>query len=103
MPTCEVCERKWTWKQTVKKTSTLDHEMSCPYCGEKQYQTQRSKLKVSFLTAIVLSPLLIQLFFDVPGVILLSLFPVLAAIAFLLHPFLVDLSSDERYFDFYKS
>jgi len=102
MPTCENCNNKWSWKQTVKKMTTLNPELTCPYCGEKQYQTQKSKTKAAFLTPIVLLPLLIQILFDVPGAVLLSLIPALAAIVFLIYPFLVELSCKEEYINFFK-
>ena len=97
MPICTSCKNKWSWKQTVKKTTTLNPEMSCPYCGEKQYQSKRSKTTAPFLGLIVLLPLLIQSFFDVPVVILLSLIPLLAVIVFILYPFLIELSSEEEF------
>lgn len=97
MPTCQNCHNKWSWKETIKKTTTLNPEMICPYCGEKQFQTQKSKGKIAMLTPIVLLPLLIQIFFDVPGVILFSLFPILFVLVIVLYPFFVDLSSEEKY------
>lgn len=97
MPTCENCNNKWSWKQTIKKTTTLNPAMTCPYCGEKQYQTQKSKARVGILTPIVLLPLLLQIFFDVPGAILFSSFPILGVLAILLYPLLVVLSNKERY------
>lgn len=102
MPICENCNNKWNWKQTIKKTNTLNPEMICPYCGGRQYQTQKSKTKIAPLTIIVLLPLLIQAFFDIPGAILLSSIPVLAVIVFLVYPFLVELSSEEKYINFFK-
>ena len=97
MPICEKCNHRWSWKQTIKKISKLYSEMTCPYCGEKQYQTKRSKTKAPFLSLIVLLPLLIQAFFDVPVAILLSLIPALAVITFLLYPFLVEVSNKEEF------
>jgi len=102
MPTCENCNNKWSWKQTFKKSFTLDNKMTCPYCGEKQYQTKKSNIKIGFLTPIVLLPLLIQIFFDVPVAILFSLFPVLFIVVMLLFPFLVELSSREDYINLFK-
>lgn len=103
MPTCENCNKKWSWKQTIKKTTTLNPAMACPYCGETQYQTQKSKMKIGFLTPIVLlPPPLIQIFFDTPETVLLSLFPILFVIVLLLYPFLVELSSREEYINFFK-
>lgn len=97
MPTCENCNKKWSWKQTIKKTTTLNPAMTCPYCEKKQYQTQKSKVKIGFLTPIVLLPLLIQIFFDIPDAILLSFSPVLLVIVLFLYPFLVKLSNREEY------
>jgi|SRR5690625_1970986 len=97
MPSCSNCNEKWSWKQTVKKTMTLNPEMSCPHCGAKQYQSKSTKTKAPFWGLIVLLPLLIQTFFNVPVVILLSLIPVLAVIVFILYPFLIELSSKEDF------
>jgi len=97
MPICESCHNKWSWKQTIKKTTTLNSEFTCPFCVEKQYQTQQSKTKVALLTPIGLLPLPIQLFFDVPGLALLILFPVLAVILLLIYPFFIEISSKEQY------
>ncbi|MFC4024676.1 TIGR04104 family putative zinc finger protein [Oceanobacillus longus] len=71
MPTCENCHNKWNWRQTIKKSFTLDPGMTCPYCGKTQYQTQKSRTKSALLNAIILLPLLINIFFDIPGIILL--------------------------------
>lgn len=97
MPVCENCHTKWSWKQTIKKTTTLNPEMTCPHCGEKQYQSKGSKAKAPLFSLIGLLPLLIQTFFDVPAAILLSLIPTLAVIIFLFYPFLVELSSKEEF------
>lgn len=97
MPICTDCNQKWNWKQTVKKTMTLNPEMSCPHCGAKQYQSKSSKTKAPFLGLIALLPLFINTFFNVPVVILLSLIPVLAVIVFILYPFLIKLSSKEEF------
>lgn len=97
MPTCEKCNNQWSWKQTIKKTTTLNPAMTCPYCGEKQFQTQKSKGKVAIVTPIVLLPLIIQMLFDLPEAIILSLFPTLFILVIILYPFLVKLSSQEKY------
>src|SRR5690625_6040125 len=87
MPTCENCNNKWSWKQTIIKTASLDPTLICPYCGKKQYQTQKSKTKGGFLIVIVLLPLFIQNLFDIPGAVLYSLFPILMIVVILLYPF----------------
>lgn len=97
MPTCENCKRKWTWKQTIKKTTTLNPAMTCPYCEGTQYQTQKSKNKVGIFTLIILSPLLIQIFFTMPMLVFISLPILLAVVVFLFYPSFVELSSEETY------
>jgi len=97
MPTCANCHSKWSWKQTVKKMFTLDTGMNCPYCGERQYQTGKSKKKAGILNFFVLLPLLLNIFFDIPAAILLSSFPVLFFLIMSLNPFLMNLSSKEKY------
>src|SRR5690625_191183 len=100
MPTCQKCEEKWSWWQTVKTTFSLDQKVLCPKCGEVQYFTHQSKLKSASLNALVLLPLLINLFFDLPGILILSLFPITFIIIMSLHPFIVKLSNkrEESFF-----
>ncbi|WP_188634405.1 TIGR04104 family putative zinc finger protein [Lentibacillus kapialis] len=98
MPTCENCNTKWSWKQTIKKTSTLDPAMTCPYCGEKQYQTQKSKTECASLIPIILLPN----FFIELGSLLLILFTVLILLCVLFHPFFVEISNKEAYINFFE-
>ena len=97
MPACENCDNKWSWRQTIKKTTTLNPAMTCPYCEEKQYQTKKSKVKTGMLTPIVLFPLIIRIFFNVPEAILLNLYLILFILVIFLYPFLVKLSSKEEH------
>ncbi|WP_438314840.1 TIGR04104 family putative zinc finger protein [Sporosarcina sp. FA9] len=97
MPTCENCNNKWSWKQTLKITTTLNPELTCPYCKEKQFQTLKSKKKMAFLTPTVLLPLLLQIFFDIPRVIVFSLYFILFCIVMISYPFLVEVKSKEEY------
>lgn len=96
MPICKKCNNKWSFKQTINKTTTLDSEMICPYCGKKQYQSKKSKVVGAFLSLIILLPLLIQPFFNIPVTVLLSLIPVLVIIIFFVYPFTVKLSNREE-------
>lgn len=103
MPTCENCNNKWSWKQTVKKTTTLDPAMICPYCGKKQFQTQKSKIKGGLLTGIVVFLMsLIPNLFDMSLASTLGLLPVLIAIILLIYPYLVELRSTEEYINFFR-
>jgi CXXC-20-CXXC protein len=87
----------------MKKTLSLDPGLICPYCGEIQYQTQRSKIKGGLVNAaVVLLPLVINTFIDIPGIYLLSLFPVIFILLMTLYPFTVEISGKEEYIDFFK-
>ncbi|TRM10781.1 hypothetical protein FH966_03085 [Lentibacillus cibarius] len=97
MPTCQNCHNKWSWKQTMKKMFTLDTGMNCPYCGERQYQTRKSRKNAGLLNFFILLPLLLNIFFDIPAAILLSSFPVLFFLVMSLNPVLMHLSSKEEY------
>lgn len=102
LPTCKNCQETWSWKQTIKLTSTLNPAIKCPYCGKTQYQTQKSKMKISLLTIFILLPLLINLIFNVSAVFLLSSYLILFILIMILYPFIVELSNTEEYIDFYK-
>lgn len=64
MPTCQNCEREWSWQQTFKKMLTFSAGMKCPYCGEKQYYTKQARTRMSVLT------------FLIPFIIFLTLFEI---------------------------
>lgn len=103
MPTCENCNNKWSWKQTVKKTSTLNPAKICPYCEEKQYQTQKSRVKGAFFTGIVVFLMLfIPNTFDISLAGTIGLLPILIAIILLIYPYLVKLSSTEESINIFK-
>src|SRR5699024_12843661 len=95
MPTCANCHSKWSWKQTMKKMFTLDTGMNCPYSGERQYQTGKSKKKAGILNFLDLLPLLLNMFFDIPAAILLSSFTVLLFLIMSFDLFLINLISKE--------
>ncbi|GAB4074859.1 hypothetical protein GCM10028778_23620 [Barrientosiimonas marina] len=67
--------------QTFKKSFTLDTGMVCPYCGEKQYVTQRSRKKNALYAFIA------------PVLLLLILF---ILIYLGVYPNLVELSNEEE-------
>src|SRR5699024_6313989 len=102
MPACEKCNNKWNWKQTLKTTMTLNSAWTCPHCGGIQYQTQKSTTKGTILTMIMLGIMILvqsflQMFFDIPLVVLLSFIPFLAMIVFMIYPLVIELSSKEEF------
>src|SRR5690625_3099369 len=102
MPTGENCNNKCSRKQTIIQTASLDPTLICPYCGRKQYQTQKSKTSVGFLIVIVLLLLFIHNLFDIPGAVLFSLFPIVMIVIILLYSFIVELSNKEEYINFFR-
>ncbi|MFC7746952.1 TIGR04104 family putative zinc finger protein [Lentibacillus kimchii] len=96
MPTCANCHHRWSWGQTIKKTNAIDPAMTCPYCGEKQYETQKSRKKNSVLNLVILLPLLIQAFFDIPAVVLIAFIIIIFVAVILLHPLWMEISSREE-------
>lgn len=97
MPTCQHCHRKWTWKQTMKVTTTLDTAYSCPYCEEKQYATNKSRIQFSFLMIIPLAALLLN-FFNVPFWFIFSWLILGSFIVLSLFPAVLKLTSTEEFF-----
>ncbi len=103
MPKCASCQQQWTWKETLKKTASLNPTLICSYCNEKQYQTQKSKTIGSVFVFIILLPLLLQAFFEMLGIILFGLYFILLGLTILSYPFIVELSSEEKYINFFKN
>lgn len=101
MPICEDCQQKWTWKQTQRNLLTLNPTLICPYCSTKQYQTQKAKTIGSIFIMIILLPLLLQVFLEILGIVLIGLFAVLLMLTVLLYPFIVELSSKEKYINLF--
>src|SRR5699024_6036717 len=105
-PTCDKCNNQWSWKQTFNQTFkimwTLNTALICPHCGEKQYQTQKSKTKSFILTIMMLGvmifvPWFFQTFYEIPVAILLSFIPIPPIVAFLLLPYVTELTSKEEF------
>lgn len=98
MPTCVFCKRKWSWWQTFKKMWTLSSTVSCPHCEKEQYQSKRSKTRAPFTSLIVLlPPFILQVLFNISGLIVLVLMGVCAVVAFAIFPFLIEFSDQEEF------
>lgn len=95
MPTCQNCDREWSWKQTFKKMFTLDVSMECPHCGEKQYYTKRARKRIAVLTFLNLFIILLNLF-DISPYLVLGIFFVFCLSAIGILPFLIELSNEEE-------
>lgn len=97
MPTCQKCNEKWTWKQTIKKaTFTFSGGMTCPYCNEKQYVTMASRKKGSIYAIFPLFAFLLNVFFDISLGIAIVLAVTFALVIIAINPMLVELSNEEE-------
>ncbi|WP_081755932.1 TIGR04104 family putative zinc finger protein [Paucisalibacillus sp. EB02] len=96
MPTCQNCGKEWSWKQTCKKSFTLDTGMKCPHCHEKQYLTTKSRKRSSFSTFLIPFIFLLSLVLNLST--LATLFTIIGAGLLLLgfHPFFIELSNKEE-------
>ena len=91
MPTCQNCDRKWGWKQTFKKSFTLDTSMVCPYCEKRQYITKGTRIKTSMITFLSITLLTICSFIYGPSFILLCIWISLIPLFVVLYPFWIEL------------
>ncbi|KHF39266.1 TIGR04104 family putative zinc finger protein [Halalkalibacter okhensis] len=96
MPTCQMCNKKWSWKETIKRGFTLDIGMKCPHCEGKQYHSEKSRVRIFISSLIVLSPMLLPIVFNMNSLLVLIIFFVLACLVFLLQPFLIELANHEE-------
>jgi CXXC-20-CXXC protein len=96
MPSCQKCDQKWSWKQTLKKSFTLDTGMICPYCKKKQYITKGTMIKNTLITFMAMTVMTIwSLFFGSSfGLIAISISFV--PLFVMLYPFWVELSNKEN-------
>ena len=96
MPTCQNCNQKWSWKQTLKSSLTLATGMICPYCKEKQYVTSRTRKRSSLVGFIAPILMLLNIFFG-PSIaivfILIVFFPLFLGI----YPYWIELSNEEEF------
>src|SRR5699024_666146 len=94
MPICQNCKQSWTWLVTIKNMFRL----KCPYCGEKQYQSARSKriasfVNIGFLLIIFSINILLSLTVGIGFILLLIVFIFL----FGTMPFYMELANEEEF------
>lgn len=62
LPVCVECGEEWTFREALKQCMK-NSNITCPYCGHKQYRTKKSALKANLLNIpIPISIIIIQLF-----------------------------------------
>jgi CXXC-20-CXXC protein len=96
LPTCQHCHRNWTWKQTVKKSFTLSNQMTCPFCGEKQYISSKTRKRSGLLSFIPPLTMLITLLFDTSIFLTISMLIGSGLALIGIYPFMIELSNKEE-------
>lgn len=66
MAHCTKCQTEWTFKDKLRTVKNLDGSAKCPYCGEKQYISLKTKRQGSMLSMIIILAIFIPVFFDIP-------------------------------------
>lgn len=95
MPVCKKCHTQWTWIETVKATLVIDVGFICPHCQNKQYETKESRRKTRYLNFVVIIPFILKLLFNISGIFMLVLFPLLLFVNMAIYPFLLRLQNTE--------
>lgn len=94
MPVCQSCGKEWTWKQTMK---TL-FKLKCPYCGEKQYESAKSRMKNGMISVLIslIAMLAANILLDL-SLVSAIIFGLLAVVILLsVYPFVLKLSNEEE-------
>ncbi|AIF42831.1 TIGR04104 family putative zinc finger protein [Virgibacillus sp. SK37] len=92
MPACQNCGKAWTWVQTVK---TL-FKLTCPYCGEKQYESAASRTKSSVFMLIPLLILIINVWLQLSFAMVILTALLLVLIILACYPFILELSNEKE-------
>lgn len=74
MTRCTRCGTRWTFKEKLKKSFTLDRGMSCPHCGETQFLTNSYRKTSSLITFLMLLLFFLPSFFNAPWQVHVSVF-----------------------------
>ena len=97
MPTCQNCNQKWGWKQTLRKSCALDIGMICPYCEKKQYTTKSTRIKNFLITFIAMSVITFWSLLFGSSFVLLFILISFVPLSVILYPFWVELSNKEEF------
>lgn len=96
MPICQSCHRQWLFRHTFKMMFTLEAGKACPFCGEAQYVTSRTRNRTLLITLMMLILIIfVNIFFGFSlfrSFVFLSFIPIFV----FLYPFLVELSNERH-------
>ena len=97
MPTCQNCDQKWGWNQTLRISFTLDTGMICPYCEKKQYTTKSTRIKNFLITFIAMSVITFWSLFFGSSFAFIFISTSFVPLSVILYPFWVELSNKEEF------
>ncbi|MGE7623638.1 TIGR04104 family putative zinc finger protein [Viridibacillus sp. NPDC096237] len=95
LPVCENCHEKWNWRVSIKKMFTFNRTMFCPHCEKKQYQTKKSRIRMSQFVLLPNLVLLINAFFDFYWWEIVLMYVAILITGFILMPYNLKLQNDE--------
>ncbi|QOV12272.1 TIGR04104 family putative zinc finger protein [Viridibacillus arvi] len=95
LPVCEYCHEEWSWRVSIKKMFTLNRAMSCPSCGKKQYQTRKSRIRMSQLVLLSNLVLFINVFFDFYWWEIVLMYVAIIVTCIIFMPYNLKLQNDE--------
>ncbi len=96
MATCQQCHTKWTWKDTFSSMFTVKKFNNCPYCGNKQTVTRRSRNNLALIPSIVALVWLPLIAFGVPYSVIILIELVMSITAIGILPFFYEITDREE-------
>jgi CXXC-20-CXXC protein len=94
LPTCESCSSQLTWTQSLRAQRFFYEYTYCPHCREKQF-IHTHKMHLSLILLAAVSPLIINLFFDLPIAGFFVLYSAIITLGFVVTPFAYSLKSKD--------
>lgn len=98
MPICQNCQTKWSWKETIRQSFTLDISMTCPYCQQKQYVSKSYRIIGNIFLFMPIVSIFISVWLDFSTSFAILLGIIIALVVFGLYPFMIKLSNEEEPF-----
>jgi len=96
VPTCQNCEKKWSWFDSIKKLLTFRKSMKCNHCGKIQYQSTSSRNTTSLLILLPIITILFTAMFDLSLISVLLIELVLILVALSVMPIFLKLTNKEE-------
>ena len=97
MPTCQTCAIRWTWFETLKRSSfALGGKMTCPYCNNVQYVSAQSRKRNSLFSFLIIIPFFMNLFFDLSFMTVVIIAVIIGLVAIGINPLFMTLANEEE-------